>query len=83
MGWNRLVPRRPSPLLEGIESGAHAYFVHSFALAVGADTVAATDYAGPFAAVVSRGNFHGVQWHPERSAATGARLLANFLSLAA
>jgi imidazole glycerol-phosphate synthase subunit HisH len=83
MGWNQLEPLRPSPLLAGIGRGAYAYFVHSYALAVGPDTLATCDYGGPFTAVVSRGNFHGVQFHPERSAATGARLLANFLSLEA
>ena len=83
MGWNQVNAFRPSPLLAGIGAGDYAYFVHSYALPVGAETVAATDYGGAFAAVVSRGNFHGVQWHPERSAVTGARLLANFLSLAA
>ncbi len=81
MGWNRLEPTRASALLAGIEPGAYAYFVHSFALPIGADTLASSDYGGPFTAVAARGNFHGVQWHPERSAAAGARLLANFLSL--
>ncbi len=81
MGWNQVDLCGSSPLLAGIGSGDYVYFVHSYALPVGADTVAATDYGGAFAAVVSRGNFHGVQWHPERSAAAGARLLANFLSL--
>jgi len=81
MGWNQVDACRASPLLVGIGSGDYAYFVHSYALPVSTETVAATEYGGCFAAVVSRGNFHGVQWHPERSAATGARLLANFLSL--
>ena len=81
MGWNQVDVLRPSPLLAGLSSGDYAYFVHSYALPLGAEAVAATDYGGAFAAVVSHGNFHGVQWHPERSAATGARLLANFLSL--
>jgi len=79
MGWNQLEALRPSPLLAGIDAGEYGYFVHSYALPVG--TVATTAYGGAFAAIVSRGNFHGVQWHPERSAATGARLLANFLAL--
>ncbi len=81
MGWNQLVPLRPSPLLAGIAAGDYAYFVHSYALPPGPDSVASCDYGGPFTAIVSRGNFHGVQFHPERSAATGARLLANFLAL--
>jgi imidazole glycerol-phosphate synthase subunit HisH len=81
MGWNQLSPNRPSPLLAGIAAGAFAYFVHSYALPPGPDTVATSDYGLPFAAVQSRGNFHGAQFHPERSAATGATLLANFLGL--
>ena len=81
MGWNQIEACRASPLLAGIGDGDYAYFVHSYALPIGAETVATTDYGGSFAAVVSRGNFHGVQWHPERSAGTGARLLANFLAL--
>jgi len=83
MGWNQLEPVNPSPLLAGIEAGEYAYFVHSYALPVGPDTVATCDYGAPFSAVVSRGNFHGTQFHPERSAAAGARLLANFLALQA
>ena len=81
MGWNQLEPSRPCPLLAGIAAGDYAYFVHSYALPPGPDTVATCDYGGPFSAVVSRGNFHGAQFHPERSARTGARLLANFVAL--
>lgn len=81
MGWNQLEPRRDSPLLAGIAPGDYAYFVHSYALPVGPETVAATSYGRAFTAVASRGNFHAAQFHPERSAAVGARLLANFLAL--
>ena len=80
MGWNRLTPVRPSPLTAGIGPGDYVYFVHSYALAPGPDTIATCGYGAPFTAVVSRGNFHGAQFHPERSAAPGARLLANFLA---
>jgi imidazole glycerol-phosphate synthase subunit HisH len=83
MGWNQLEALRPSPLLAGINAGEYAYFVHSYALPPGPDTIATCDYGGPFTAVASRGNFHGAQFHPERSAATGARLLANFVALGA
>jgi len=79
MGWNQLRPRGDSPLLQGIADGAYAYFVHSYRVPVQPETVAVTDYGGDFSAVVSRNNFHAAQFHPERSAATGARLLANFL----
>jgi glutamine amidotransferase len=83
MGWNQLESLGPEPLLAGIGAGDYAYFVHSYALPPGPDTVATCDYGGPFTAVVRRGNFYGAQFHPERSAATGSRLLANFLGLAA
>jgi len=79
MGWNQLATGRESPLLAGVTSGEYAYFVHSYALPPGADTVATCDYGGPFSAAVSRANFHGTQFHPERSGTTGARILRNFL----
>ncbi len=79
MGWNALVERRASPLLRGLPSGARAYFVHSYAVPVTEDCVAACEHGEPFAALVERGNVCGAQFHPERSAAVGARLLANFL----
>jgi glutamine amidotransferase len=82
MGWNRIATRGAHPLLEGLADGGFAYFVHSYRAPVGADTVASCDYGGPFTAVACRGNFTGVQFHPERSAALGSRLLANFLGLA-
>lgn len=79
MGWNRLMQRGPSPLLQGLRDGAQAYFVHSYAAPVTADCIAATTHGQPFAAMVQRGSVAGAQFHPERSAATGARILENFL----
>ena len=81
MGWNSLDILADSPLLAGIAPGEHAYFVHSYALPVSAATTASTDYGGPFSASVSWHNFHGTQFHPERSAGVGARVLSNFLKL--
>lgn len=81
MGWNRLLLRGTSPLLAGFGAQDHAYFVHSYAAAESADTVAAFEHGELYCAVAARANFHGVQFHPERSAAAGARLLANFLAL--
>jgi glutamine amidotransferase len=81
MGWNRLTIEGNDPLLDGVERGAHAYFVHSFACPTGPETLASVDYGRPFAAVVRRGNVMGCQFHPERSAETGARILNNFLGL--
>lgn len=79
MGWNRLRRRADSKLLDGIADGACAYFVHSYAAAADNECVAACEHGEPFAAVVQRGNIAGVQFHPERSAAVGTRLLQNFL----
>ena len=80
MGWNTLVPVRPTALLEGVE-GADVYFAHSFAVEPGdRDVVAATaDHDGPVVAAVERGPVAGVQFHPERSGAAGARVLENLL----
>lgn len=81
MGWNQLQFHATSPLLAGVDAGAYVYFVHGYAAPVGPWTVATCDYAGEFSAVVRQGNFHGVQFHPERSARVGSRLLANFVAL--
>ena len=81
MGWNTLQLRRPSALLAGLADEEYAYFVHSYALPVGEATVAASSYGNAFSACVEWNNFYGTQFHPERSAALGARLLRNFLAL--
>ena len=81
MGWNELASLKPHALLDGIAACDHAYFVHSFQLAASRpETVLAlTDYGGPITAVVGRDNLAGTQFHPEKSQATGLRLIANFL----
>ncbi len=81
MGWNTLEVARPCALLDGIADGDYAYFVHSYALSLSDATVASTGYGEPFSACVQWRNFYGAQFHPERSAAVGARLLANFLAI--
>jgi imidazole glycerol-phosphate synthase subunit HisH len=81
MGWNQLNRLRDDPLLEGIAPNDYVYFVHSYAAPVGAITLATADYGIPVSAIVRKGNFWGAQFHPERSAGTGARVLANFLRL--
>lgn len=81
MGWNRLQRQREHPLLDGLVDGDWAYFVHSYAVPAGDYALAATDFGGDFSSVIARGNFHGMQFHPERSAKVGARLLKNFLEL--
>ena len=81
MGWNDLVIHRPHPVLAGIATGDHAYFVHSYHFRVDdpAHLLAHVDYAGPITAIVGTGNIIGTQFHPEKSQATGLRLIANFL----
>ncbi|WP_312915069.1 imidazole glycerol phosphate synthase subunit HisH [Stenotrophomonas sp.] len=83
MGWNKLLALRESPLLAGVPLGSSAYFVHSYAAPVTSDTVAACHHGGLFTAVVQRGRLCGAQFHPERSAGPGARILQNFLEIAA
>ncbi len=81
MGWNTLSIQRGSALLDGIEDDSYAYFVHGYAAPMDAATLASCTHGEPFAAVVRRDHVHGAQFHPERSAAVGQRLLANFLGL--
>ncbi|MNU80983.1 Imidazole glycerol phosphate synthase subunit HisH [compost metagenome] len=81
MGWNKLLALRESPLLDGVPVGSSAYFVHSYAAPVTSDTVAACHHGGLFTAVVQRGQLCGAQFHPERSAGPGARILRNFLEI--
>lgn len=81
MGWNRLGASREDPLLAGLAPGAYFYFVHGYAVPSCELTVAPVAYGAALSAVVRQDNFWGVQFHPERSAASGARLLENFLNL--
>jgi imidazole glycerol-phosphate synthase subunit HisH len=81
MGWNQVDLLHADPMFDGIARGAYFYFVHSYAAPVTTDTLAACEYGRRFTAAVRRGNFRGVQFHPERSAGAGARLLANFIAL--
>ena len=82
IGWNNILIRRASPLLHGIRPDEDFYFVHSFAFrpAQDSDVAAVADYGETFAAVASRGNLHGVQFHPEKSQRAGRQLLQNFLA---
>ncbi|MBW3163585.1 imidazole glycerol phosphate synthase subunit HisH [Ferrimonas balearica] len=82
MGWNTLEPV-DHPLFAGIRKGDYVYFVHSYGVACSDLTLARCDYGQPFSASVGRGNIMGVQFHPERSGAVGARILKNFLEIPA
>ncbi len=78
MGWNELTVSA-HPLLAGIQTGAHAYFVHSYHAAGSPDVIASCNYGQTITAVVAKGNIMGTQFHPEKSQETGLRLLANFV----
>ena len=82
MGWNELAITRPHPLFAGIAPGAHAYFVHSYAMKPRdpAHALATSDYGGAFTAAAGRDNIAGTQFHPEKSQAVGLTLLGNFLA---
>ena len=81
MGWNDLVLDAAHPVLEGVATGDHAYFVHSYRFEVDerTDLLAHVDYGGPVTAVISRGTMIGTQFHPEKSQAPGLRMIGNFL----
>jgi glutamine amidotransferase len=81
VGWNSLEVKKGSRLLAGVEPGEFVYFTHSYKGPVMADTAAITQYIEPFAAAVERGNVMGVQFHPEKSGATGLKILKNFLEV--
>ena len=82
MGWNDLIVDQPHPVLEGITTGDHAYFVHSYAMQAvdKAQLLAHVDYGGPVTAIVGHDTAIGTQFHPEKSQSAGLRLLANFLT---
>jgi glutamine amidotransferase len=80
IGWNRVNEGR-GPLFEGIPDGSHFYFVHSYRATIGEDTSAVTEYSEVYSSALYRGNFFGVQFHPEKSAAAGEALLRNFLQM--
>ena len=82
MGWNDLVLDAPHPIFEGIQTGDHAYFVHSYHMVVDhpAHRLAHVDYGGDVTAVVGTGTMVGLQFHPEKSQTAGLRMIANFLN---
>lgn len=83
-GWNQLEVRNEERLFKGINSGAYVYFNHSYYCLArnSSDVIAMTDYGLQYACAVQRENVFGVQFHPEKSQATGLRILKNFLEAA-
>lgn len=80
MGWNR-TEVSDHPLFAGLNQ-PWFYFVHSFAAPISEQTIASCEYTQGFSAAIAHNNFMGVQFHPERSGADGARILKNFLEIA-
>jgi len=82
MGWNDLVIDTPHPVLAGLPTGDHAYFVHSWQMQMTdpAHRLAHCDYGGDITAIVGRDNIIGAQFHPEKSQSAGLRMIANFLN---
>ena len=82
MGWNDLVIDAPHPVLDGVSTGDHAYFVHSYKFEVTdqAERLAHVDYGGDVTAIIGRDNMLGMQFHPEKSQSAGLRLISNFLA---
>jgi glutamine amidotransferase len=83
MGWNQIQFRRLPPIFDGVDDGAHFYFVHSYYVVPreGGIIATETDYAQPFCSSIWRGHLFAVQFHPEKSQAAGLRLLKNFAEL--
>jgi glutamine amidotransferase len=81
VGWNQIEIRAGSRLLRGIDSGAFVYYTHSYRAPVVAETTACTNYGGAFSAAVERDNIFGVQFHPEKSAEAGLKILENFCGI--
>ncbi len=83
MGWCPITLRARHDALHGIDNDSYFFFVHSYALPVSEYTLAEASHANPFSAVIGRKNFVATQFHPERSSKSGARLLQNFVEIAA
>jgi glutamine amidotransferase len=80
IGWNNIYNLR-SPLFTDVADGSYCYFVHGYYAALGEHTIATTDYVQPYSSALHKNNFYGVQFHPEKSADAGERILRNFIEL--
>jgi len=80
IGWNNIYGLK-TPLFAGVTENSYCYFVHSYYAAMGQHTIAATEYIQPYSSALHKDNFYGVQFHPEKSAATGELILRNFINL--
>ncbi|HRH59888.1 MAG TPA: hypothetical protein PL045_04915, partial [Chitinophagaceae bacterium] len=80
IGWNNIYDLKTN-LFKEVAQNSYCYFVHSYYASLGAHTIATTDYVQPYSSGLHRNNFFGVQFHPEKSAAVGEKILKNFLEL--
>lgn len=80
MGWNTITGLNTG-LFQDVPESSYCYFVHSFYASLGPHTIAVTDYIHPYSAGLHRDNFYGVQFHPEKSAAVGEKIIRNFLAI--
>jgi len=80
MGWNNIYDLK-SPLFAGITENSYCYFIHGYYAGIGETTIAKTDYVQPYSSALHKKNFYGVQFHPEKSAEAGERILKNFIQL--
>lgn len=80
VGWNNIYDLK-SGLFTGVPQNSFTYFVHGYYVGLGATTIAKTEYVQPYSSALQRNNFYGVQFHPEKSAFVGERILKNFIQL--
>jgi glutamine amidotransferase len=80
MGWNNIYDLK-SELFGGIQENSYCYFVHGYYAVLGETTIAKTDYVQPYSSALHKNNFYGVQFHPEKSAGAGERILKNFIQI--
>ena len=80
IGWNNIYDLK-SDLFSNLKDNSYCYFVHSYFAALGNETIATANYVQPYSAALQKGNFYGVQFHPEKSAEVGEQILKNFINM--
>ncbi len=80
MGWNNITHLK-TDLFKGVAENSYTYFVHGYYAAIGAHTIATTNYVQPYSSALHKDNFYGVQFHPEKSATVGSQIIQNFINL--
>jgi glutamine amidotransferase len=80
IGWNTITNLK-TDLFNQVPENSYAYFVHGYYAALGAHTIATSNYIQPYSSALNKDNFYGVQFHPEKSAKVGEQIIKNFLEL--